>query len=159
MCLNPFATMTLIDCIEDMQNFAKEYGLYIHACNKQQIRDGSFNYNSDYEVRYYIEERHFKEHSGLYFFSVDFKIHDGMKYPFRIAWANESKINEFGCVEGINCHSTLRSGGPFTKFSKMFWKYDFWLLKRRFKNLIEKSAAFAKLMRMYEIQQSAKEFE
>ena len=159
MCLNPFATMTLIDCIEDIQNFAKEYGLYIHPCDREKFGGNSFNYQSDYEVRYYIEERHFKEHIGAYLVSVDFKIRDGIKYPFRITWANEAKINDFGIVDGLGYHYTLRYGGPFTKFQKMRSKFDLWLLKSRYKKLIEKSALFDKMMRMYEIQQSAKEFE
>lgn len=85
MTLNPFKTITMIEAVEDVIDMEEGFGMHSMWY--------PFNYREG-EQRYYLNHYYAENNTDDYILSVDFKIKDGNKIPYRIAFVNDARWNE-----------------------------------------------------------------
>ena len=91
--------------------------------------------------------------------SVDFKIKDGNKIPYRIAFVNDARWNEAGYLVGLHEHGIVITGNILSKHWKMKWDFNLWLMKHGIKKLYKTQALMDKTEKIVAVKLAGKKFE
>lgn len=119
----------MIEAVEDVLDMVQGFGMYSEWYD--------INGNEG-EQRYYLNRYYAKNDPNDYILSVDFKIKDGNKIPYRIAFVQNAKWTEAGdLVIGFNEHGVVIAGNILSKHWKMKWDFKLWLMKHGIKNFMK----------------------
>lgn len=150
MTLNPFKTITMIEAVEDVIDMAEGFGMH------------SMWYPLNYcegEQRYYLNHYYAENNTDDCILSVDFKINDGNKIPYRIAFVNDARWNEAGYLVGLHEHGIVITGNILSKHWKMKWDFNLWLMKHGIKKLYKTQALMDKTEKIVAVKLAGKKFE
>lgn len=150
MTLNPFKTITMIEVVEDVLNMVEGFGMHTVWYNLN---------GSEGEQRYYLNHYYAKNDPNDYVLSIDFKIKDGNKIPYRIAFVNSAKWNEAGELIGLHEHGVVIKGNILSKHWKMKWDFKLWLMKQGITKLYETQALMDKTEKIVAVRLAGKKFE
>lgn len=150
MTLNPFKTITMIEAVEDVLNMVQGFGMHT-AWYKENGNEG--------EQRFYLNHYYAKNDQCDYILSVDFKIKDGNKIPYRISFVNSAKWNEAGELIGLHEHGTVIKGNILSKHWKMKWDINLWLMKNAIRKLYETQALIDKTEKIVAVKLAGTKFE
>ncbi len=150
MTLNPFKTITMIEAVEDVLDMVQGFGMY------SEWYDSNGN---EGEQRFYLNHYYAKNDRREYILSVDFKIKDGNKIPYRISFVNDAAWNDTGDLAGLQEHSVVIAGNILSKHWKMKWDLNLWLMKHIIKKLYETQALMDKTEKIVAVKLAGKKFE
>ena len=149
MTLNPFKTITMIEAVEDVLNMVQDFGMHSEW----------YEINSNEgEQRFYLNHYYFKNDRRDYILSVDFKIKDGNKIPYRIAFVNNASWNDTGDLVGLQEHGVVISGNILSRHWKMKWDFQLWLMKNGIRKLYETQALMDKTEKIVAVKLAGKKF-
>lgn len=150
MTLNPFKTVTMIEAIEDVLDMVQGFGMHTEWYDVN---------HGEGEQRYYLNHYYAKNNSHDYILSVDFKIKDGNKIPYRISFVSNAVWNDTGDLTGLNEHGVVIKGNILSKHWKMKWDFKLWLMKLGIKKLYETQALMDKTEKIVAVKLAGKKFE
>lgn len=150
MTLNPFKTVTMIEAVEDILDMVQGFGMHSEWYDVN---------HGEGEQRYYLNHYYAKNNSHDYILSVDFKIKDGNKIPYRISFVSNAVWNDTGDLTGLNEHGVVIKGNILSKHWKMKWDFKLWLMKLGIKKLYETQALMDKTEKIVAVKLAGKKFE
>lgn len=150
MTLNPFKTVTMIEAVEDVLDMVQGFGMHTEWYDVN---------HGEGEQRYYLNHYYAKNNSHDYILSVDFKIKDGNKIPYRISFVSNAVWNDTGDLTGLNEHGVVIKGNILSKHWKMKWDFKLWLMKLGIKKLYETQALMDKTEKIVVVKLAGKKFE
>jgi len=150
MTLNPFKTITMIEAVEGVIDMVEGFGMHSQW---YPLNHG------EGEQRYYLNHYYAKNDPNDYILSVDFKIKDGNKIPYRIAFVNDAGWNEAGDLVGLHEHGVIIKGNILSKHWKMKWDFKLWLMKQAIRKLYETQALMDKTEKIVAVKLAGKKFE
>lgn len=150
MTLNPFKTITMIEAVENVLDMAESFGMYSEWYDVK---------HDEGEQRYYLNHYYAKNNRTDYILSVDFKIKNGNKIPYRISFVSDALWNDTGDLTGINVHGVIILGNILSKFWKMKWDFKLWCMKNTIKKLYKTQALMDKTEKIVAVKLASKKFE